>query len=154
MHNYRAPRWLPGGHVQTIWPPMASRRTFGPLPVYQRERWSTPDSDFIDVDLCPAQAPDAPWLVLFHGLEGHSGSQYAQAFAEAAREQGWSYAVPHFRGCSGEINLAPRAYHSGDFEEIGWVLGRLRERSHLPLRAVGISLGGNALLRWAGEVEL
>jgi len=152
MLDYRAPRWLPGGHAQTIWPPLASRRTFGPPPVYLRERWPTPDGDFVDVDLCPAPDAAAPWLVLFHGLEGHSGSQYAQAFAEVARQQGWSYAVPHFRGCSGEINLAPRAYHSGDHEEIAWVLGRLRERSSQPLLAVGISLGGNALLRWAGEV--
>jgi hypothetical protein len=60
-------------------------------------------------------------------------------------------AVPHFRGCSGPLNLAPRAYHSGDFEEIGWILGRLRLRSAGPLQAVGISLGGNALLRWAQE---
>ena len=57
--------------------------------------------------------------------------------------------VPHFRGCSGELNLAPRAYHSGDFEEIGWILGRLRTQESAALRAVGISLGGNALLRWA-----
>jgi predicted alpha/beta-fold hydrolase len=59
--------------------------------------------------------------------------------------------VPHFRGCSGEINLAPRAYHSGDFEEIGWVLQRLRKRTQHPLLVVGVSLGGNAVLRWAQE---
>jgi hypothetical protein len=89
--------------------------------------------------------------VLFHGLEGSTGSPYAQAFAHVARERSWAYSVPHFRGCSGELNHAPRAYHSGDFEEIGWVLRRLRERSALPLLAVGISLGGNALMRWAQE---
>jgi predicted alpha/beta-fold hydrolase len=59
--------------------------------------------------------------------------------------------VPHFRGCSGEPNLAPRAYHSGDYEEVGWILARLRERSAAPLLAAGVSLGGNALLRWAQE---
>jgi predicted alpha/beta-fold hydrolase len=64
---------------------------------------------------------------------------------------GWAYAVPHFRGCSGELNRAPRAYHSGDFEEIGWVLARLRAGRQNPLLAVGVSLGGNALLRWAEE---
>ncbi len=47
--------------------------------------------------------------------------------------------------------MAPRAYHSGDFEEIGWILARLRERSAAPLLAAGVSLGGNALLRWAEE---
>jgi len=89
--------------------------------------------------------------VLFHGLEGSSASHYAQAFAHWAREHGWRFVVPHFRGCSGEINLAPRAYHSGDFEEIAWVLGRLRAMQGGPVVAVGVSLGGNALLRWAEE---
>jgi hypothetical protein len=73
------------------------------------------------------------------------------AFAHVARARGWAMSVPHFRGCSGELNLAPRAYHSGDFEEVGWMLARLRERHRAPLNAVGISLGGNALLRWAEE---
>ena len=117
----------------------------------QRERWATPDGDFIDVDLAAGARPDAPALVLFHGLEGSSESPYAQGLAVEAAARGWAMAVPHFRGCSGELNLAPRAYHSGDFEEIGWILGRLRLRSAGPLQAVGISLGGNALLRWAQE---
>jgi predicted alpha/beta-fold hydrolase len=89
--------------------------------------------------------------VLFHGLEGSSASHYAQAFAAAAAQRGWRFAVPHFRGCSGEINLAPRAYHSGDHEEIGWMLGRFRAAHAGPLLAVGVSLGGNALLRFAEE---
>ena len=101
--------------------------------------------------LAPAAAAPAQHLVLFHGLEGSSQSQYAQAFASEAQRRGWAFSVPHFRGCSGELNRAPRAYHSGDFEEIGWILQRLRQRSAAPLRVVGISLGGNALLRWAQE---
>jgi len=91
--------------------------------------------------------------VLFHGLEGSSRSHYALAFADWARRHGWRFAVPHFRGCSGELNLAPRAYHSGDHVEIGWMLDRIRA-SHGgsgPVVAVGVSLGGNALLRWAQE---
>jgi len=151
MQAFRGPRGLPGGHLQTIWASLFARRVHGPRPVYRRERWATPDGDFVDVDFQPASDPAAPWLVLFHGLEGSSRSHYAEAFADVAGRQGWHYAVPHFRGCSGELNLAPRAYHSGDYEEIGWMLGRLRERAGRPLHAVGISLGGNALLRWAEE---
>lgn len=152
MQSYRAPRWLVGGNVQTIWPALFGRRFDGAAPRYRRERWATPDGDFIDVDFQPDAPADAPLLVLFHGLEGSSASHYAQAFAHAARQAGWAYAVPHFRGCSGELNLAPRAYHSGDFEEIGWILDRLRSRAPAArIAAVGISLGGNALLRWAEE---
>lgn len=156
--DYTAPSWLPGGNLQTIWPALFSRAlgaNAAPLQ-FERERWTTPDGDFIDVDqLVPAAPAGAPLLVLFHGLEGSSRSHYAQAFADFARQRGMDYAVPHFRGCSGELNLAPRAYHSGDYEEIGWILQRLaaRQRAHGggELVAVGVSLGGNALLRWAEE---
>ena len=149
--SYRGPRWLPGGHMQTIWPVLVCARRSGPVPCYMRERWDTPDGDFIDVDIQRADAADAGWLVMFHGLEGSSQSQYAQGFAREAAAAGLNFAVPHFRGCSGEINRAPRAYHSGDFEEIGWILERLRARCTAPLLAAGVSLGGNALLRWAEE---
>jgi uncharacterized protein len=151
MQHFRAPRWLPGGNLQTIWPALFSSPAPRPPPAYRRERWATPDGDFVDVDFVDAPSPGPPLLVLFHGLEGSSRSHYALAFAHCAAALGWGYAVPHFRGCSGELNLAPRAYHSGDHEEIGWMLGRLRERHGAPLLAVGVSLGGNALLRWAEE---
>ena len=151
--DYRAPWWLPGGHLQTCWPSLFSRPVEGEPPVFRRERWTTPDQDFIDVDFLAGSGANAtaPMLVLFHGLEGSSASHYAQAFASLARDRGWSYAVPHFRGCSGELNLAPRAYHSGDYEEVEWILSRLTERHGGPVYAVGISLGGNMLLRWAEE---
>lgn len=157
MHSkliYQAPRWLPGGQAQTIWPALFSRRHFGARPQYRRERWDTPDADFIDVDFSSHEvAQDAPLLVLFHGLEGSSRSHYAEAFADWAAQQGVAYTVPHFRGCSGEINRAPRAYHSGDYEEIGWILARLkRQNPQRKLVVVGVSLGGNALLRWAQEM--
>ncbi|MBY4596490.1 alpha/beta fold hydrolase [bacterium BD-1] len=155
--SYRAPPWLPGGHFQTILPALYARRVLGAPVNYRRERWDTPDGDFIDVDFLDgvSTAPGAPLLVLFHGLEGSSRSHYAEAFAGWARTQGLAFAVPHFRGCSGEINLAPRVYHSGDVAEVAWVLERLRTRQDAggggPVLAVGVSLGGNALLRWAGE---
>lgn len=152
--DYRAPWWLPGGNVQTLWAALAARRRFGPTPTWQRRRWTTPDGDFIDLDFAQHRsAPAAPLLVLFHGLEGSSASAYAQAFADFAAARGLAFVVPHFRGCSGELNLAPRAYHSGDFHEIDWVLRRLAaEHPQRPLLAAGVSLGGNALLRWAGEM--
>lgn len=155
--NHIAPWWLPGGHLQTIWPALHARHAPSRevrATTYRRERWATPDNDFIDVDWqdAPLNAPDnAPLLVLFHGLESSSRSHYALAFARHALRCGLAFTVPHFRGCSGELNRAPRAYHSGDFEEIGWVLQRLRLRTTRPLLVVGVSLGGNALLRWAQE---
>lgn len=151
--HYRAPRWLPGGNAQTLWAAVLARRHIGPRPQWRRERWTTPDGDFIDVDWTTHPvAANAPLLVLFHGLEGSSASQYAVAFADWASRHGVILAVPHFRGCSGELNLAPRAYHSGDHQEIDWILRRfLNEHPERPRMAAGVSLGGNALMRWAGE---
>jgi len=190
--NYGAPWWLPGGNLQTIWAALHACRFAVAAPVFRRERWVTPDGDFVDVDrtldaptlptACGPLPPKGalrlrsgeagpaalagrvalslpavsnsqqPLLVLFHGLEGSSGSHYAQAFADVATRRGWAFAVPHFRGCSGEINLAPRAYHSGDFAEIDWLLRRFKCQHPGPVVAVGVSLGGNALMRWAGEM--
>ena len=150
MQDFRAPRWLPGGHAQTIWPALFSRRYAGPPPAFRRERWTTPDRDFVDVDWLGEDA-GATLLVLFHGLEGSSSSHYAQAFAAEARRRGWRFAIPHFRGCSGQLNLAPRAYHSGDWQEVAWLLARFRERHAGTIVAVGVSLGGNALLRYVEE---
>jgi uncharacterized protein len=150
--NYAAPWWLPGGNLQTIWPALYARRVFGEHPQFHRERWDTPDGDFVDIDFLQGTArAEAPLIVLFHGLEGSSRSHYAEAFADFAAERGLAFVVPHFRGCGGELNHGPRAYHSGDHEEIAWILARLRARHAGPLLAVGVSLGGNALMRWAGE---
>lgn len=144
---YQAPRWLPGAHAQTIWPLLIK----GPLPDYRRERWEVPDGDFIDLDRIDG-LPDAPCLVLFHGLEGSSRSHYARRLMHAIRQRGWHGVVVHFRGCSGEANRLPRAYHSGDSAEIDWVLRRLHSTGYPALFAAGVSLGGNALLKWAAEL--
>ncbi len=155
MTSYRSPGWLPGGHAQTIYPLLIRP---DPLP-YHRERWETPDGDFIDLDWTDAPAArqprdSRPLLILFHGLEGSSSSYYAITLMGAAAAIGWSGVVVNFRGCSGESNRLARAYHSGDSEEIDWILRRLRALSPLrPLYAVGVSLGGNALLKWLGERE-
>jgi predicted alpha/beta-fold hydrolase len=94
----------------------------------------------------------APLVVLFHGLEGCSTSHYAQALMAHVSEIGWDGVVVHFRGCSGEANRLARAYHSGDSAEIEWMLKRVRvSNAEREIHAVGVSLGGNALLKWLGE---
>src|SRR5450830_75942 len=137
MH-YSAPRWLPGGNLQTIYP---STFIAKPDVKFRRERWNTPDDDFIDVDFVDGR-PGQPLVVLFHGLEGSSSSHYCRSLMAAVAARGWSGVVPHFRGCSGQINLAPRFYHSGDSTELDWILRRLIAHR-----------GANALLRWLGESQ-
>jgi len=148
--GYRAPAWLPGGHLQTIYPATCIKK---PAVAFRRERWDTPcGQDFIDVDLVDGM-PGAPCVMLFHGLEGSSNSHYSRALMAALKARGWHGAIPHFRGCSGEANLAPRFYHSGDAEELDWIIRRLRPRYPGPFYVAGVSLGGNALLRWLGEEQ-
>lgn len=92
---------------------------------------------------------------MFHGLEGSSSSHYAKAWAFATGQRGWTMRVVHFRGCSGEINRMPRAYHSGDALELDWVLRKAHEQAAgSKLYGVGISLGGNALVKWLGTLGL
>ena len=147
MKPYWAPRWLPGGHAQTIYGALFARCA---QVEYRRTQWDTPDGDFIELDW--VDGPEqAPLVVLFHGLEGSSRSHYALSLMDAVRTRGWRGVVVHFRGCGGRPNRLPRAYHSGDFREVHWILERLAGAGTAPNFAVGVSLGGNALLKWLGS---
>jgi predicted alpha/beta-fold hydrolase len=149
---FRSPRWLRGSHAQTIYPFLRKR----PAIAYRRERVTTRDGDFWDFDWlpqAPGAAPDAPLVVLFHGLEGNAQSHYALLLMQHVAARGWRGVVPHFRGCSGEPNLLPRAYHSGDYDDVGGILEALAQRidERTQVFAVGVSLGGSALLNWLGR---
>jgi uncharacterized protein len=149
---YRAPLWLRGGHAQTIWPSRLRR----PEIVLRRERVEIADGDFWDFDWLAAPAqPHAPLVVLFHGLESDAQSHYARAILAHLALIGWRGVVPHFRGCGGELNRLPRAYHSGDHEEVGAMLAAIRARvgRDVAMHAVGVSLGGSALLNWLGRAQ-
>jgi uncharacterized protein len=144
---YHPPRWLVGRHAQTIWPSLVTPK---PSVNYRRERWDTPDADFIDIDIVDAK-DDAPIFVLFHGLEGSSKSAYACALMAHAKKKNWRGMVAHFRGCSGENNRLMRAYHSGDSEHIDFVLQKTHAQfPSSPIYIAGVSLGGNAMLKWLG----
>ena len=146
--DFAAPWWLRNAHLQTIYCSIAAR---APRVDWRRERWDTPDGDFVDVDFVDGRAA-APWVHLYHGLEGSSESKYSRVLMDHVRRHGWRGSVFHFRGCSGEPNRLPRAYHSGDSDEIDWSLRRIRTLAGTaPVYAVGISLGGNALAKWLGE---
>jgi predicted alpha/beta-fold hydrolase len=142
---YHPPRWLRNPHTATIY---ASRLAPVPQVVYRRERWDTPDGDFLDVDRVDGPA-DAPLVVMLHGLEGSSSSRYVRGLMHAVRARGWRGAAPNWRGCSGELNRRARAYHSGDSAEVDFLLRRLRDGA--PLFVAGVSLGGNVLGKWLGE---
>lgn len=148
--GYKPPAWLLGEHVQTIYPAIIASKIY-PKQVWQRQRILTDDQDFIDLDWSSGARQQSTLCVLFHGLEGSSSSHYSVAFSSHMQTVGVGICIPHFRGCSGEINHGPRAYHSGDYEEIDWILENIKTQFLGEIWAVGVSLGGNALLRWAQE---
>ncbi len=144
--SYQPPWWYRGRHLQTIWGPLFRRLRRPPL---CRERWPTPDGDFLDLDWLDG---DSPLVVILHGLEGSSGSHYARGLLLEAAALGWRAVVFHFRSCSGELNRGPRLYHAGETSDLDWVIGKLIEREPTtPLGLVGVSLGGNVALKWLGE---
>jgi uncharacterized protein len=148
--TFRSPWWLRGAHLQTIVPALLAPRA---RVSYARDRWDTPDDDFIDVDHAePRTAPAGAILVVFHGLESGTHARYVRGLVRAANDIGWAGVAPHFRGCGGTMNVAPRFYHSGDSDEVDWILRRVVDEARgVPVVAAGISLGGNMLLKWLGE---
>lgn len=148
---YERPLGLFGGHLQTLVPYLLASV---PEVDFRRERWELEDGDFVDVDWVDTSSSDntVPIVVLFHGLEGSSGSHYAKALMHEVSNKDWRGVVVHFRGCSGEPNRLPRVYYAGDSAEIQQLLARIKRMAGgAKVYAVGYSLGGNALLKWLGE---
>ena len=150
--TYTPAWWVPGAHLQTLWGKLVRR----PPRVHTRvERWTTPDGDSVEMRRLdpPADAPrDVPRLLVLHGLEGTIRSHYLLGLLDQARRRGWAADVLIFRGCNGELPRARRFYHSGETTDLDFVVQRLvREHPEQPLAAVGVSLGGNVLLKWLGE---
>ena len=140
--------WLNSCHLQTIYP--ALFRQVVALQLIQRQRLTTPDGDFLDLDWC--ELPNKPLVILLHGLAGSSNSGYIKGLQRALLDVDFASVAVNFRGCSGELNLRARSYHSGETEDIDFVYQSLRQRfPHRPMMAVGFSLGGNVLLKWLGE---
>lgn len=148
---FRPALWLPGPHLQTV-----GAKLLRPNPpvVLRRERIRTPDDDFLDLDFVTgvSKVGDAPLVVILHGLEGSTARGYVRlAMAEMAA-RGLAVVGMNFRSCSGELNVQPRFYHSGETGDLAFVLETLRERwPGRPMGALGFSLGGNVLLKFLGE---
>jgi len=148
-HPFQPAWWLPGPHLQTLWSPFC--RTPQALE-RQRERLWLEDGDFIDLDWHGPHDGEAPLVLVLHGLTGSSASHYVVGLQGRLGENGWASVAINWRGCSGEPNLLPRAYHSGASDDLGAVVEHLqRKRPLAPLYAVGYSLGGNVLLKYLGE---
>ena len=143
--------WLKNSHIQTIYPTLVHRT---PAVIDYCERLELPDGDFIDLAWAINGLPaSAPLVVLLHGLGGSINSVYVAGLLRAFRRAGYRGVLMHFRGASGEPNRLPRTYHSGDTGDLAYLLQCLYQREPNTKKAVvGVSLGGNVLLKWLGEM--
>jgi predicted alpha/beta-fold hydrolase len=148
--------WLPGAHLQTVWGSLARPKR---LVSFRREVLTTPDGDELVLDHVDAPAV-SPRLLVVHGLEGSSYSVYVQGLLRLASAQGWGGTAMNFRSCARDPedldrmlpNRRPRLYHSGETGDLDFVARTLAAREPgVPLVAVGVSLGGNVLVKWLGE---
>jgi predicted alpha/beta-fold hydrolase len=144
---FRPAWWLPGPHLQTLYPSLFRRRRLPPL---TRERLELPDGDFLDLEWTGKTAGSV--VLMLHGLEGSLESHYTGGMLGVLAQQGYNACMMYLRGCSGEPNRLPYSYHSGKTDDLDFVVrtiqGRLPEKS---LAIIGFSLGGNILLKWLGE---
>lgn len=142
--------WLSNRHAQTIFPTLMRRLI---APIDQVERIELPDGDFVELAWAiNGLDADAPLVILIHGLGGGIHSPYVAGQLQAFNRQGWRAALLCLRGASEEPNRLPRAYHSGDTNDLHVVLETLAKREPETKKAiVGVSLGGNVLLKWLGE---
>ena len=145
--SFRPAWWLPGPHLQTLWPTFFRSR---PSLALERERFELEDGDF--VDLAWTGRSDGDVVIVLHGLEGSLQSHYVRGLLDRLGSRGFRACFMHFRGCSGEPNRLARSYHSGDTGDVQHVAEVITNRLGRPLHgAVGFSLGGNVLLKWLGE---
>jgi len=139
--------WLPGPHLQTVWPSLLRHR---PALSLRSQRLELPDGDFLDLSrVGPEQGP---CVLILHGLEGNLRSHYAAGLLHILAEAGYHAVFMHFRNCGDQPNRLARSYHSGETGDLQWMLEHLVQETGSAVRAaVGISLGGNVLLKWLGE---
>lgn len=155
--TFRPARWLPSPHLQTLWGRIGRR---GPGIALRREAWGTPDGDEVALDWVDG-VEAGPLLLVLHGLEGSSESLYVRGLLELGRRRGWRGVALNFRSCAVppgagrgafRLNRQPRTYHSGETSDLDALVAELVDREpDARIVIVGVSLGGNVLLKWLGE---
>lgn len=149
--SFKPAWWLKNSHIQTIYSSIARKNSQAQIDC--TERLELPDGDFIDLAWATNGLDnDKPLVVFLHGLGGSINSSYVAAQLKAYNACGWRAVFMHFRGASGVANRLARAYHSGETGDLDYLLRELHRREPNTKKAVvGISIGGNVLLKWLGE---
>lgn len=147
--DFVPPWWAKNRHVQTIFPRFIQRRAHLN---YRKEKLALPDGDFVNIIWAGDVQKSSGLIALFHGLEGSIRSHYTNDMMANFVKQGFAVVLMHFRGCGGEHNVTPRAYHSGETEDAWYFLNWLENKfPETRKAAMGFSLGANMLLKLLSE---
>jgi predicted alpha/beta-fold hydrolase len=147
LEDYLPPFFLFSPHLETIYPALLRRVT---LTSYKRERISTPDDDFLDLDWLQKDSDSV--VIISHGLEGNSTRPYMKGMAKALADGGFDVCAWNLRGCSEEMNRQLRFYHSGATDDLHTVVQHIvSTKRYRSIYLVGFSLGGNITLKYLGE---
>lgn len=146
--NYSPPFLLFNAHLETIYPALV--RKVNLQQPYQRERITTPDDDFLDLDWLTQNS--SKLVIISHGLEGNTGRTYVKGMAKQCYAHGYDVLAWNYRGCSGELNRQLRFYHSGATDDLHTVIEHAVNLSRFTeINLIGFSLGGNLTLKYLGE---
>lgn len=147
MPDYQAPLFFHNGHRQSIYPTIF-RKVSGVH--YRRERITTPDDDFLDLDWMSGKSDKL--TIISHGLEGNSSRAYVKGMVKAVTDAGFDALAWNFRGCGGTINRQPQLYHSGSYKDLETVIEHvLQHCGYREINLVGFSMGGNISLIYLGR---
>jgi len=147
--SYRAPFYFFNGHIQTIIPGLF-REVTGVT--YQRERITTPDDDFLDLDWSPSKLKTQRLVILSHGLEGDASRPYIKGMVKVMNLAGFDTLAWNFRSCSGEPNKLLQSYHMGATDDLELVVQyALKLNQYQELYLIGFSMGGNITLNYLGQ---
>ncbi len=146
MNSYQAPFLLFNKHLETIYASLI-RKVEGID--YDRERITTPDDDFLDLDWLKQNSKKL--VILSHGLEGNSQRSYIRGMASIFHQHGFDVLAWNYRGCSEEMNRKIRFYHSGATDDLDLVVKHCIAMGYTDINLIGFSLGGNLTLKYLGE---
>jgi predicted alpha/beta-fold hydrolase len=152
IKKFEPHRWLRSGHAQTIGAAFVRRRFSLPA---GEERLFRVDSWTQLKGVCHWQLgkrKDLPVIVIVHGLEGSSDSNYAWGIADKAWARGFHAVRMNQRNCGGTEGLTPTLYNSGLSGDYLGVLTALIEEGFERIFFAGYSMGGNLVAKMAGEL--
>lgn len=144
-------RHLRGGHIQTLASFFLTRR-FALAPAEERLIEVEPGVRLLCHCHWQPKRQSALTVILVHGLEGSSDSQYMLGIAAKGLAAGMNVVRMNQRNCGGTDAFSPTLYHSGRSQDIAAVAQSLINQDHLSRFALaGFSMGGNLVLKLAGE---